>query len=443
MRNGLVELAFSRAQGGLASIKVGAGPTVPVSLSLRAYSHRLATTILPWFLRRSGHYAFHPAGEAVALGGGGAAAGLTITAGPHLTEVGLSAGPYASLAIRLRSGAVAPEVEWTVGPLPDAQDVVLRVDSALSTGSSFFTDANGREYLRRTRGERATFIPAPIEAPYANPIGRDYYPTTVGAYLADEAAGLQLSLLSDRAQGASSLASGSLEVMLHREAEMSDELGNPETLQERLGGVPIIVRGVSMLVVSSAADGPALRRDLASKTYHAPQVVVAARAGAVESGSASLLTRDLPPQIDVLKLGASDGGAGLDLRVMHTFGEKEHGALSTPVDVDVAAAFAAPLAALAVEPATPAGLPLEAVVAPPKALRRGERIFAGPKLFDFDDLSKAGVDVPGVAPVAAPPLIPRPPAIAKGPAKRGVLRVNPLEIKAVVLRGHGGGTGVA
>ena len=49
----------------------------------------------------------------------------------------------------------------------------------------------------------------------------------------------------------------------------------------------------------------------------------------------------------------------------------------------------------------------------------------------------------GVAPVAAPPLIPRPPAIAKGPAKRGVLRVNPLEIKAVVLRGHGGGTGVA
>jgi hypothetical protein len=109
----------------------------------------------------------------------------------------------------------------------------------------------------------------------------------------------------------------------------------------------------------------------------------------------------------------------------------------------ILAAFAAPLAALAVEPATPAGLPLEAVVAPPKALRRGERIFAGPKLFDFDDLSKAGVDVPGVAPVAAPPLIPRPPAIAKGPAKRGVLRVNPLEIKAVVLRGHGGGTGVA
>ena len=160
------------------------------------------------------------------------------------------------------------------GPLPSPQDVVLRLDTDLggeggASGPAFYTDANGREFLRRDRGARSTWVPAPIAPPYANPIGRDYYPTTVGAYLEEEeggagaAAPMQVSLLGDRAQGAASLAPGAMEAMLHREAETCDELGNPETLKEREGGAPVVVRGVSVLSVTPARDGAAARRALA------------------------------------------------------------------------------------------------------------------------------------------------------------------------------------
>ena len=82
LSNGLVDLVFAKKGGivvdasdtaphpssGLARVRTRSGSGVSEEASVRAsllsYSHDLTTSVLPWFLRRSGHYAFHPEGEA-------------------------------------------------------------------------------------------------------------------------------------------------------------------------------------------------------------------------------------------------------------------------------------------------------------------------------------------------------------------------------------------
>jgi hypothetical protein len=116
--NGFVTLTFSRAAGGLTSVHPVGGRPVAVRPTLRRYTHHLDTHVLPWFLRRSGHYAFHPAGDSEDMGGeggGGGGATLDIVAGPSVVMVARRVGAYASLAVRLRAGSPAPELEWTVG----------------------------------------------------------------------------------------------------------------------------------------------------------------------------------------------------------------------------------------------------------------------------------------------------------------------------------------
>lgn len=57
------------------------------------------------------------------------------------------------------------------------------------------------------------------------------------------------------------------------------------------------------------------------------------------AGRGSLLGADLAPSVDLLKLGAASGGGGVDVRLAHAFDEGEHATLSSPVDVDLQAAF--------------------------------------------------------------------------------------------------------
>ena len=60
----------------------------------------------------------------------------------------------------------------------------------------FFTDSNGREFMERIFNYRPTWDLEVFE-----PIAGNYYPITAAAYMVDENAGLQLSVLSDRSEG--------------------------------------------------------------------------------------------------------------------------------------------------------------------------------------------------------------------------------------------------
>lgn len=384
-------LTFDRSLGGLSTIEVDGGTKLNVSVSLRRYIHQRDTGVLPWYLRPSGHYSFHPAGESQQLTSEGEAADLHVTSGPLLTEVTHRFCAFGSLTFRLLRGAATVEVEWTVGSLPSAQDIILLFESSIETNGVFWTDSNGRQYVKRERGTRSTFVPATLQPPHANPIARDYYPTTVGAYIEDSGTKEQLSVLTDRAQGCASVKDGSLEFMPHREAEAGDELGNPETLRERLGGQPIIVRGKSILAVTRISDGPRTRRELAASVYHAPLIAFApAEPNSMKQTTASLLARDLPTQVDVLKFGAGSIKNSVDLRVAHMFEEGECDTLSKPAHIDLSS-FHGLKAARAVETLV-TGVPHTATSSIYQLPLRGERIFAGPKLFNYLNFSEPGAE---------------------------------------------------
>lgn len=101
---------------------------------------------------------------------------------------------------RLYAGQRHVEVEWTVGPVPIAdglgKEVVLEYSTAgaIKSGSSFFTDSNGRHMLRRERDARPTW-----KLNVTEPVTGNYYPVTAAAYVEDEDA--QLAVIVDRAQG--------------------------------------------------------------------------------------------------------------------------------------------------------------------------------------------------------------------------------------------------
>jgi lysosomal alpha-mannosidase len=75
---------------------------------------------------------------------------------------------------------------------------------------TFYTDANGREILKRQLNKRYDYeYDSTLE-----PIASNYYPITSKIVLKDENKNLEVALLNDRAQGGSSLESGQVEIMV-------------------------------------------------------------------------------------------------------------------------------------------------------------------------------------------------------------------------------------
>lgn len=107
------------------------------------------------------------------------------------------------------------EVSWTVGPVPVenlvGKEVVTRMcDRSIISNGTFFTDSNGRQIMERKRDGRPSYeIDPDTEA-----VSQDYYPVTAMISIRDNQE--EMAVLTDRAQGGSSLEDGCIELMLHR-----------------------------------------------------------------------------------------------------------------------------------------------------------------------------------------------------------------------------------
>lgn len=103
------------------------------------------------------------------------------------------------------------EFEWMVGDIPvgdnNGREIVTRFDTNIESDGVFYTDANGREMLRRRRDFRDTWTLSLLEK-----IAGNYYPVT--AKIAIEDANHRMAILTDRSQGGSSLFDGSVEIMV-------------------------------------------------------------------------------------------------------------------------------------------------------------------------------------------------------------------------------------
>lgn len=137
----------------------------------------------------------------------------TIVQSDILTEIRQEFNSWASQVIRIYPNENHIEFDWTVGPIDvsdgQGKDVITRWTTDLKTQSIFYTDANGRELQKRQRDFRPTYN-------YTNeaPASGNYYPITSRIVLKDEAVGKEFGVITDRAQGASSLNDGQIEIMV-------------------------------------------------------------------------------------------------------------------------------------------------------------------------------------------------------------------------------------
>ncbi|KAM9241653.1 lysosomal alpha-mannosidase-like [Dugong dugon] len=267
---------------------------------------------------------------------------VSLSAETHLVKTALvqevhqKFSPWCSQVVRLYPGQRHLELEWTVGPIPPGigfgKEVISRFDTMLETHGRFYTDSNGREILERRRDYRPTWNLNQTE-----PVAGNYYPVNSRIYITD--GNIQLTVLTDRSQGGSSLSDGSLELMVHRRLWSVDGYGVGEQLLEpgkNLKG--LWVRGRHLVLLDTTQAAAVGHRLLAEKEVLAPQVVLAPGGSAPWSHRGnrrrtfSALHRELPPAVRLLTL-ARWGRRTLLLRLEHQFavGEDADGNLSSPV----------------------------------------------------------------------------------------------------------------
>ncbi|XP_075400979.1 lysosomal alpha-mannosidase-like [Tenrec ecaudatus] len=241
--------------------------------------------------------------------------------------------------VRLYPGQRHLELEWTVGPIPMnknhfGKEIISRFDTVLKTGGRFYTDSNGREIVERRRDYRPTWNLNQTE-----PVAGNYYPVNSRIYITD--GNMQLTVLTDRSQGGSSLKDGSLELMVHRRLSTDDKKGLEEPLMEMGPNKKgLTVRGHHLVLLDKTQNAAASHRLLAEREVLAPQVVLAPSEGSLSYSSGSPhrkvfsgLRRELPPAVRLLTL-ALWGPRKLLLRLEHQFAVGE-GNLSLPVTLDL------------------------------------------------------------------------------------------------------------
>ncbi|CAI7878248.1 unnamed protein product, partial [Closterium sp. NIES-53] len=205
-----LRVTFSKTGYGMTQMELvrqtdGEQVTVDVAKPVRS-------DVLEYVTQKGGAYIFDPTAEAAYPTQRDDQVSIRVQRGPIVEEFSRQVAPWISETFRVYPGCDYAELHYVIGPTPEdskGHEVVTRFSAPISSNKTFFTDSNGRRYLKRIVDHRADW-----ELTVTDPIAGNFYPVTVGAFIGDGES--QLSLLVDRAAGAASLAAGKLEVMLHR-----------------------------------------------------------------------------------------------------------------------------------------------------------------------------------------------------------------------------------
>ncbi|KAM3925843.1 lysosomal alpha-mannosidase [Leptodactylus fuscus] len=258
-------------------------------------------------------------------------------------EVYQNFSSWCSQVVRLYSDRPYVELEWTVGPIPVrdnlGKEVISRFDSKLQTDGDFYTDANGRQVLRRRRDFRETWSLVQTE-----PVAGNYYPVNSRIYIKDK--DIQFTVLTDRSQGGSSITDGLLELMVHRRLLDDDFRGVGEPLLEPgQYGEGLVVRGRHMLLLDTPQDSADLHRILGLQEYMSPQIILSSGDGVPYSSKQgptnqfSALRTPLPNNVHLLTFALHEPKKLL-LRLEHPFQSHESCNYSQPVTVNLQELFA-------------------------------------------------------------------------------------------------------
>ncbi|NXH38318.1 MA2B1 mannosidase, partial [Dicaeum eximium] len=302
------------------------GLSLPVFQSFYWYNASAGDALCP---QASGAYIFRPNSSTPIPVAKRAATRLLKTA--LVQELHQNFSAWCSQVLRLRPGQPYLELEWTVGPIPVSdglgKELISRFETPLRTAGRFYTDSNGRQVLERRRDYRPTWNLSQSE-----PVAGNYYPVNTRIFIKDQK--VQLTVLTDRSQGGSSVLDGSLELMVHRRLLHDDGRGLGEALDEPGDdGRGLVVRGRHLVLLGPAATAAQRHRPLAQEVVTPPSLVLAPGTGPQLRQWAGLC-RALPPNVHLLSLEPRGAGAVL-LRLEHLYerGESQNG--SQPVILDL------------------------------------------------------------------------------------------------------------
>jgi hypothetical protein len=222
------------------------------------------------------------------------------------------------------------------------KELVLKFNSALASNGTWFADANGREMVKRQRDKRGPSYPPFV---VGEPVAANYVP--VNSMIALDDGKTEMVLITDVSMGGTSMADGSLEVMVHRRLQKGGLLYRlGESLDETMCGTRgddcagLTVRGSAYLVLDLIDNAHATRRGLV-ETLNFPPTLAFAKAMPVRP-TISGIAGNLPPNVKLVTISnnyAAWNHGQLLFRFAHQYQVDEHPTLSQPATFSLAAIF--------------------------------------------------------------------------------------------------------
>ncbi|XP_042025665.1 alpha-mannosidase isoform X2 [Salvia splendens] len=261
---GNLKLSFSTTSGQLTRIfNSKTGVDIPVQQSYLWYASSPGEADP----QASGAYIFRPTGSLPSVVS--RSVPLKIIRGPLVDEVHQQFNSWIYQIIRVYKDKDHAEFEFTIGPIPTddsiGKEVITRLSANMATDQVFYTDSNGRDFLKRVRDYRADW---PLTV--TQPVAGNYYPINLGIFIEDKKS--ELSVLVDRATGGSSISDGEIELMLHRRILKDDSRGVGEPLDEIVcinnnTCEGLTVRGNYYVSVDQLGSGARWRRRAGQEIY--------------------------------------------------------------------------------------------------------------------------------------------------------------------------------
>ncbi|KAL7257217.1 hypothetical protein ACSBR1_011026 [Camellia fascicularis] len=287
----------------------------------------------------SGAYIFRPNGTFPIKSEGQVS--LTVMRGSLMDEVHQQLNPWIYQVTRVYKGKEHAEVEFIIGPIPVddgfGKEITTQITTAMMTNKTFYTDSNGRDFIKRVRDYREDW-----DLQVNQPVAGNYYPVNLGIYIEDEST--ELSVLVDRAVGGSSLVDGQIELMLHRRLIHDDARGVGEALNEEVCVLDeckgLTVQGKFYIRIDPLGDGAKWRRTFGQEVYSPLLLAFTEQDGNnwtnshIPTFSGIDPSYSLPNNIAVITLQELDSGRVL-LRLAHLYetGEDEDYSELTSVEL--------------------------------------------------------------------------------------------------------------
>ncbi|KAJ9132885.1 hypothetical protein P3X46_033710 [Hevea brasiliensis] len=270
---------------------------------------------------------------------------LIVMRGPIVEEVHQQINQWIYQITRLYKGKEHVEVEFIVGPVPIddgiGKEVATQITTTMATNKTFYTDSNGRDFIKRIRDYRNDW-----NLQVNQPAAGNYYPINLGIYTKDDKK--EFSVLVDRPLGASSLVDGQVELMLHRRLLLDDSRGVAEALNETVCVLDqckgLIIQGKYYFRIDPLGEGAKWRRSFGQEIYSPLLLAFAEEDGDnwsnshVTTFSATGSSFSLPDNVALITLQELDDGKVL-LRLAHLYQIGEDKDLSVMTSVELKKLF--------------------------------------------------------------------------------------------------------